>query len=54
MVFQSEYRLGFTSTYTFKCKVCGIISSISSENLNSCQYMPLNKAIVSGSLAIGT
>ncbi|CAI6355909.1 unnamed protein product [Macrosiphum euphorbiae] len=54
MVFISETRKGYMSVFTFKCKMCNIISKITSEMLNNtAPYLPINKAIVNGSLAIG-
>lgn len=54
MVFISETRKGYMSVFTFKCKLCNIISKITSEILdNTSPYLPINKAIVNGSLAIG-
>ncbi|KAE9543065.1 hypothetical protein AGLY_002976 [Aphis glycines] len=54
MVFISETRKGFMSVFTFKGKMCNIISKITSEMLdNTALYLPINKAIVNGSLAIG-
>ncbi|CAI6362985.1 unnamed protein product [Macrosiphum euphorbiae] len=54
MLFISETRKGYMSVFTFKCKMCNIISKITSEMLNNtAPYLPINKAIVNGSLAIG-
>jgi len=39
------------SIFSFQCKMCNDISTITTENSNV--YLPINKAIVKGSLAIG-
>jgi len=55
MVFQSECRKGYMSVLNFRCKMCNISSSFTSENIqHTNNYLPINKAIVNGSLAIGT
>jgi len=55
MVFQSECRKGYMSVFNFRCKMCNINSSFTSENFHHTNnYLPINKAIVNGSLAIGT
>lgn len=62
MEFKSEFRRGFNSVFKFTCKMCGINLNISSENdkkigiidsNNSSHYLPINQALVNGSLAIG-
>lgn len=52
MTFISEKRRGYYSEFKFKCKMCGIISSIQSEKENS-TFLPINEGIVSGTIAIG-
>lgn len=54
MEFKSEHRKGYISIFTFECKMCGIISTISSENSNGSNYLGINQAVVNGTLAIGT
>lgn len=51
MEFLSETRKGYKSSFSFRCKMCNDISTITSENSNV--YFPINKAIVNGSLAMG-
>lgn len=56
MVFLKEYRRGYSSTFKFECKMCGTTSLITSENesmINATNYMPINTALVNGSLAVG-
>lgn len=50
MEFVAEYRRGYYSKFKFKCRMCGIISFIKSENT---QYLPINQSMVNGSIAIG-
>lgn len=55
MVFQSECRKGYKSLFTFKCKMCNLESTIHSERtIQNNNYITINKAMVNGSLAIGT
>jgi len=42
-----------TVSDTFQCKMCGTMSFISTENYNETQYLPINRAMINGSLAIG-
>lgn len=53
MEFDSERREGYVSLFKFSCKMCNIDTTISSEKRNSTIYMPLNEAIVSGTIASG-
>ncbi|CAI6373705.1 unnamed protein product [Macrosiphum euphorbiae] len=54
MAFQSECHKGYLSVFSFRCKMCNKSSSFTSENIqNKDKYLPINKAIVNGSLAIG-
>lgn len=53
MEFQNEQRKGYNSSFKFKCKMCNITSIFTSENEYDSQYMPINKALVNGSIAIG-
>lgn len=54
MQFLTEQRKGYSSTFKFRCKMCGITSIITSENEHDSNYLPINKALVNGSIAIGT
>lgn len=56
MEFQSERIKGYKSVFMFKCKMCNINSSITTEkdSAENNEYLPINKAVVSGSLSIGT
>lgn len=53
MEFKMEIRKGYNSKFKFECKMCGTVTLISTENENETKYLPINKAIVNGSLAIG-
>lgn len=53
MEFQNEIRKGFNSIFQFKCKMCGINSSIYSENINEPKYLGINLAVINGTLAVG-
>lgn len=53
MEFQSEQQKGYSSIFIFKCKMCKITSSYTSENEDDHQYLPINKAMVNGSIVIG-
>lgn len=46
-----EYRNGYFCTWTFKCKMCNLITKIESEKSES--YIPINKAIVNATVGIG-
>jgi len=52
MAFKSEIRNGYTSSFKFQCQICNIESIIHSENQNA-TYIPINKALVNGSIAAG-
>lgn len=49
----SEHRKGFFCSWLFKCLVCQIKIKIDSENTSETEYVGVNKAAVSGSIAIG-
>lgn len=53
MILKKEEKQGYFSTFYFLCKMCGIENKISSENTNSLEYIPINKTIVNGTIAIG-
>lgn len=53
MDFKMEVRKGYSSTFHFECKMCGTTSCISTENKNENPYLPINQAIINGSIAIG-
>jgi len=48
-----EVRKGYSLTFHFECKMCGTTSCISTENENENPYLPINQAIINGSVAIG-
>lgn len=52
MVFVSEKRIGFFSKFKFKCQMCKIETIISTEPTNE-TYLPINKAVINGTVAIG-
>lgn len=52
MTFISEIRNGYTSSFRFQCQICSIKSIIHSENPKE-SYIPINKALVNGSIAAG-
>lgn len=52
MSFVSEKRYGFFSKFNFQCKVCNIVKVISSEPSDK-SYLPINKAVTNGTVAIG-
>lgn len=54
MEFLTEHRRGCSSTFKFRCKMCGIKSIITSENDQDSNFLSINKALVNGSIAIGT
>lgn len=49
----SEHRKGFFCSWLFKCLVCRIKIKIDSENTSETEYVGVNKAAVSGYIAIG-
>lgn len=49
----SERHLGFYSVWKFKCKICHIKFNLFSELQSQLEYITINKAAVSGSIAIG-
>jgi len=53
MEFKMEIRKGYSSKFKFECKMCGTVTFISTENENENKYLPINQAIINGSLAIG-
>lgn len=52
MKFENEIMKGFSSIFYFRCKMCGIVDQITSESPQEL-YMPINKALVNATLAIG-
>ncbi|XP_060861794.1 uncharacterized protein LOC132938802, partial [Metopolophium dirhodum] len=52
MIFKSEIRNGYTSSFKFQCQICSIESIIHSENPKE-SYIPINKSLVNGSIAAG-
>lgn len=52
MVFVSEKRCGFFSKFKFRCQMCNIETIIFSEPTNE-TYLPINKAVINGTVAIG-
>lgn len=52
MSFVSEKRYGFFSKFKFQCKMCNIVTVISSEPSDK-SYFPINKAVTNGTVAIG-
>lgn len=52
MTFKSEIRNGYTLSFKFECQICCIESIIHSENSKE-SYIPINKALVNGSIAAG-
>ncbi|KAF0691454.1 Uncharacterized protein FWK35_00035195, partial [Aphis craccivora] len=46
-----EIRNGYFCTWTFKCKMCNLVTKIESEKSES--YIPINKAIVNATVGIG-
>lgn len=52
MEFESELIKGYSSEFYFRCKMCGVKEKFSSENIQN-DYLPINKALVNASLAIG-
>uniref|UniRef100_A0A2S2NH11 Mutator-like transposase domain-containing protein n=1 Tax=Schizaphis graminum TaxID=13262 RepID=A0A2S2NH11_SCHGA len=53
MIFLSEKRYGFRSSFIFKCKMCNIKCSFESEKSEPENYISINQAIVSGTIAAG-
>lgn len=53
MEFKMEIRKGYSSKFKFECKMCSIVTFISTENENEIKYLPINQAIINGSVAIG-
>ncbi|XP_022166128.1 uncharacterized protein LOC111030767 isoform X3 [Myzus persicae] len=52
MKFENEIMKGFSSVFYFRCKMCDIVDQITSESPEKL-YMPINKALVNATLAIG-
>ncbi|CAI6362268.1 unnamed protein product [Macrosiphum euphorbiae] len=48
----NEITKGFATKWIFKCKMCNLLTTLESEN-NDLNYIPINKAIVNGTYAIG-
>lgn len=53
MEFILETVRGYESDFKFQCKMCQKISLISTEKNDKKHYIPINKAVVSGSISIG-
>lgn len=50
----SKTRKGYMSIFTFQCEMCNVISTFKSEmSTNTTPCLPINKAVVNGSLSIG-
>lgn len=52
MEYVSKKINGYFSTFEFKCKMCCIKMSITSENIKT-DYLSINKAVLNGTVAIG-
>lgn len=50
----SERNLGFYSEWDFECKMCSTKFKLCSELQSESEYIAINKAAVSGSIAVGT
>ncbi|CAI6352824.1 unnamed protein product [Macrosiphum euphorbiae] len=53
MIFKEEEKQGYFSIFHFKCKMCGIEKKISCENTKNVECIPINKAVVNATIAIG-
>lgn len=53
MIFKREEKQGYFSIFYFHCKMCGIEKKITSENTNNFECIPINKAVVNATIAIG-
>ncbi|XP_050060068.1 uncharacterized protein LOC126551242 [Aphis gossypii] len=53
MIFKREEINGYFSIFYFHCKMCGIEKQISSENTKNIECIPINKAVVNSTKAIG-
>ncbi|KAE9545550.1 hypothetical protein AGLY_001093 [Aphis glycines] len=53
MIFKREEINGYFSIFYFHCKMCGIEKQISSENTKNIECIPINKAVVNSTIAIG-
>lgn len=53
MEFISELISGYSSTFSFRCKMCRIETKIKSENVKNTNHIPINQALVNATLAIG-
>jgi hypothetical protein len=53
MDFKMEIQKGYSSKFKFEHKMCSTVTFISTENENEIKYLPINQAIINGSLAIG-
>lgn len=51
--FLNENTRGFTSSWTFICKMCNSKTIITSEDQNNLDIIPLNKAAVNATVAAG-
>jgi len=50
----SERNLGFYFEWNFECKMCSTKFNLCSELQSQSEYIAINKAAVSGSIAVGT
>lgn len=53
MEYVSEKQEGFKSIFKFSCKMCNLVTSIFSEKKSPSNYIPLNDAIVNGTIGAG-
>lgn len=52
--FIKEIRMGFETRWLFKCKMCNMDTIITSESQDlNYSYIPINKAVLNGTIAIG-
>lgn len=53
MEYISEIRYGFMSKFKFECKMCGIKTIILSTDPTLSECLPINDAVVNGTVSIG-
>lgn len=53
MQFISEKQEGFRSVFKFSCNMCNLVTFIYSEKKSPSNYIPVNEAIVSGTIGAG-
>lgn len=53
MQFLSDKRYGFRSSYFFQCKMCNLKSLFESMKNEPEDFIPIDQAIVSGTIAVG-